>query len=87
MKTKLTLRIDVELIDRAKAVARKRETSVSKLVADYLRLLDTSDDSDVPASAARDTPLPGILSELHGCMRDGPLSESDYKAYLSEKHS
>ena len=87
MKTKLTLRIDEELIDRAKAVARKRETSVSQLVSDYLRLLDASDSADVPSPEAQDRPLPAILLELHGCMRDGGFGEGDYRDYLSEKHS
>lgn len=35
MVTKLTLRIDETLIEQAKGEARRRGTSVSRLVADY----------------------------------------------------
>ena len=40
MQTKLTLRMDDELIARAKAHAKKRGKSVSQLVADYFYVLE-----------------------------------------------
>ena len=39
MKSKLTLRLDDELKERAKRLAEERGTSVSRLVEDYFRLL------------------------------------------------
>jgi len=39
MKSKLTLRLDDEVKERAKRLARQRGTSVSKLVEDYFRLI------------------------------------------------
>ena len=87
MKTKLTLRIEDELIDRAKAVARERNTSVSKLVAAYLRLLDAPETAGVRGGAAADPALPAILVDLHGCMRGSSVDEGDYQDYLSEKHA
>jgi hypothetical protein len=39
MQTKLTLRIDEELIERAKSYAHRSGKSVSRLVSDYLVLL------------------------------------------------
>jgi Family of unknown function (DUF6364) len=39
MQTKLTLRIDEELIERARSHARQSGKSVSQLVSDYLELL------------------------------------------------
>ncbi|MCS3856624.1 hypothetical protein GGP78_003328 [Salinibacter ruber] len=47
MKSKLTLRLDEGLKERAKRLAEERGTSVSKIVEDYFRLLlrDSSDGS------------------------------------------
>jgi len=39
MKSKLTLRLDDDLKERAKQLANERGTSVSRLVEDYFRLL------------------------------------------------
>jgi len=39
MKSKLTLRLDDRLKERAKQLAAERGTSVSKIVEDYFRLL------------------------------------------------
>lgn len=39
MKSKLTLRLDEGVKERAKRLAEKRGTSVSKIVEDYFRLL------------------------------------------------
>jgi len=39
MKSKLTLRLDEDLKERAKQMAAERGTSVSQLVEDYFRLL------------------------------------------------
>ena len=41
MVTKLTLSIDKELVKTAKKFAQINHTSVSKIVSDYLRTLDT----------------------------------------------
>jgi len=40
MQTKLTLRLDDELIERAKQYAQRTGRSVSQIVADYFALLD-----------------------------------------------
>lgn len=39
MKSKLTLRLDEDLKERAKRLAKERDMSVSRLVEDYFRLL------------------------------------------------
>jgi hypothetical protein len=39
MKSKLTLRLDEGLKERAKRLAEERRTSVSKIIEDYFRLL------------------------------------------------
>jgi hypothetical protein len=46
MQQKLTLRLDDELIRFGKEWARQRGTSVSRLVADYLALLDSLERDD-----------------------------------------
>lgn len=42
MSNKLTLRLDKELIDRAKKHAKQQGTSVSKLVANYFEAIDST---------------------------------------------
>ena len=46
MKSKLTLRLDEDLKERAKQLADKRGTSVSKIVEHYFKLLLREDSSD-----------------------------------------
>lgn len=50
MKSKLTLRLDDQLKERAKRLAEKRGTSVSQIVEDYLRLLlrDSEENASEP---------------------------------------
>ena len=72
MKTKLTLRLDDEMIGRAKAYAARRGTSVSALVEDYFRLLVPLD----PAGAA-----PGGASPADdGAGGDAPSGEASGEA-------
>ena len=49
MGEKLTLRLDRSLIDRAKAYARARGKSVSRLVADYFTLLEPATTPEEPS--------------------------------------
>lgn len=77
MNTKLTLRLDHELIEEAKAEATRRGKSVSQMVADYFRSLSSTDDS---------IQYPPITQSLHGIIKEGDLSEGNYKAHLKEKH-
>jgi hypothetical protein len=51
MKSKLTLRLDEGLKERAKRLAEERGTSVSKTVEDYFRLL-LRDSSDGPVGGS-----------------------------------
>ena len=57
MKSKLTLRLDEDLKERAKRFAERRGTSVSKIVEHYFRILlreDSSDASFERASSSED---------------------------------
>lgn len=61
MNTKLTLRIDEELIARAKQHSARTGKSVSTLVADFFALLETGDAGDTP-NTPRVRSLLGALS-------------------------
>lgn len=74
METKLTLRLDEELIGRAKKEARSRGSSLSKMVAGYFRGITTSrKTSDLPPVTAR------LLGSLRGA------DAADYHRHLEEK--
>ena len=78
MQTKLTLRIDEELIERAKSHARQSGKSVSQLVSDYLQLL--------PQPQTRSRPLTPLVGSLRGVLAGSGLDEEDYRRHLEEKY-
>lgn len=90
MNTKLTLRIDENLIDQAKAYAAKEGRSVSDLVGAYFaRLAATNRAEDAKADAVSDTMFKlgtPRRSSFYGLMAGSKLDESDYRAYLEQKH-
>lgn len=79
MQTKLTLRMDSELIERAKEYAREREISVSQLVADYFSILQ----SEGGVEAARVTP---IVDALRGALREVEVQDGDHRRWARERH-
>ena len=79
MHTKLTLRIEEELIERAKSYARQSGKSVSQLVSDYLELLPQ------PEARPKRTMTP-IVKSLRGALAGSGLDEQDYRRHLEEKH-
>jgi len=79
MYTKLTLRIDSELIEHAKLYSQKTEKSVSQIVADYFAMLDEW-------SASKMEELPPITQSLQGVLRESKLSKKDYQKYLEDKY-
>ncbi len=79
MQTKLTLRLEDELIEQAKSYAAQAGKSVSQVVADYFRILTTEKTRPTTTS----TP---ITMSLRGLLRDSKFDEKDYKKYLEEKH-
>jgi hypothetical protein len=90
MNTKLTLRMDENLIAQAKAYAAMEGRSLSDLVGNYFaRLAEAKNSSDAKAYLLT-TELPGALlprrSSFYGLMADSKLDESDYYAHLEQKH-
>ena len=80
MQTKLTLRLDSELIERAKVYARATGRSVSQLVSDYFSVLASN--GDVPQSVR----VFDIVAALHGSLAASDQGESDYDAYRDAKY-
>jgi len=80
METKLTLRLEKELIERAKVYSRKSGKSISRLVADYFILLDTGEQTQASSG------LPPLVSSLKGSLRSAAVSEEDYHRYLEDKY-
>lgn len=78
MQTKLTLRLDARLIQRAKRYAKRSGKSVSTVVADYFSALGTP--LDDPAQ------LPPKVRSLLGALGNTPVDESDYLLHLETKY-
>ena len=79
MQTKLTLRLEDQLIEQAKTYAARAGKSVSQLVAEYFHLLTSR------KIKAR-SPATPITQSLRGLLRESKLDEKDYKKYLEGKH-
>jgi len=79
MKTRLIIHIDRDLIEQAKAYAKRRGRSVSAVVAEYFESLTKE--------SPRTPPLPTRqLDSLVGILKDAKIEESDYKKYLEKKY-
>ena len=77
MNTRLTLRLDAELVRAAKADARRRGKSVSRIPGEF---------SGTLASAHRQQPeLPPITASLVGILKDRDVQVSAYPKHLREK--
>jgi hypothetical protein len=83
MQSKLTLRLEEQLIHRAKDYARHSGRSVSQLVADYFALLESPSATE---STSEEDRLPPLTLSLYGVLADTGVDEADYGRYLEEKH-
>lgn len=79
MQTKLTLRLDDELINQAKAYAKKSGKSVSQIVAGYFSLLGVEPQKE----RSEFTPL---VRSLKGSLKGAKVGRQDYYNYLEEKY-
>lgn len=80
MDTKLTLKLNQKVIERAKKFASKRSTSLSKLIENYLQNLTAPDDAE-----AEITPLVKSLSGIIELPNDYN-HKKDYSDYLTDKY-
>lgn len=79
MQTKLTLRLDEELIRRAKSHAKKSGKSVSQLVAEYFALLEEQPQE-------QDFQFTPVVRSLKGALRGPDVGVADYHRYLEDKY-
>lgn len=79
MQTKLTLRLEDQLIEQAKSYAAQAGKSVSQIVAEYFKLLTSP-------KVKTNSPSTPITQSLRGLLRESKLDEKDYKKYLEKKH-
>ena len=81
MDTKLTVKLDGNVISRAKNYARKRKTSLSKLIENYLDVVSKpeSEENEI-------TPL---VKSLSGVIKlpDNYDYKTDYAEFLAQKYS
>jgi hypothetical protein len=78
MITKLTLRMDEELIASAKAYSEKTGKSISRIVSDLFEMIKNE-------KFKEDYPLSPIVRSLKGVMKNNQIDEQDYKDYLEKK--
>jgi hypothetical protein len=74
--TKLTIRIPRKVLERAKQYAREHQTSLTRLVSEYLQQLPVENDPLVDAP---------IVQRLSGLVSPD-VSIEDYQQYLEEKY-
>ncbi len=74
--TKLTIRIPRKVLERAKMYAREHQTSLTRLVSEYLQQLPVENDPLVNAP---------IVQRLSGLV-SADVSIEDYQRYLEEKY-
>lgn len=78
MNTKLTLRMDDALIERAKLYSERSGKSLSRLVGEFFLAIDA------PAAPADITPR---VRSLVGALAGSSLDEDEYQRHLEEKHA
>ncbi len=77
MDAKLTLRLKKKTIERGKSFARKRRTSLSKMIENYLDRLAGSEDEEI-------TPL---VKSLSGVLKGESVDfKKNYAEYLERKY-
>lgn len=78
MNTKLTLRMDENIVRKAKIEAKRRGKSVSRMVAEFIETIGLEQTSEKD--------LPPTTASLVGILKGKEISEEDYKAHLREKY-
>jgi len=80
MDTKLTLKLEQSVIEKAKDYAKRQKTSLSRLIENYL--LNITDEEDVQEKI---TPLVRSLSGIIDLPNDYD-HKKDYADYLAKKY-
>ena len=77
MQTKLTLRLESELIEQAKAHAKQQGKSLSQVVADYFLIF---------TEKPKISKIAPVTQSLIGIIKNNALEEADYKKHLEDKY-
>ncbi len=82
METKLTLRLNDRVIERAKKYAKKQRISLSKMIESYLDSLTKE------KSAAHEIEITPLIESLSGVidLPDDFDYKKEYRDYLTEKY-
>ncbi len=82
MDIKLTLKLDSEVIERAKVYAERQGVSLSRMVETYFDGLTREDRSE-------EWHPTGVVAELAGALAGAEIDETkaDYAEYLAKKYS
>ena len=80
METKLTLKLDKAVIGRAKSYAKRRKTSLSNLVENYLEHITSPESGDEEISP--------LVKKLSGIIHLSPGYDykKKYRAHLKKKY-
>ena len=79
MDTKLTLKLDKSIIDKAKEYAKVKNISLSKMIENYLQALTNERGKKAEISPLVES-LIGVISPVEGD------DKKEYTNYLSEKY-
>ncbi len=86
MQTKLTLRLEKSLIERAKKFAHEHDTSLSRIVSNHFSQIIVQEDEASTDDEEWRKSLPPITRSLLGIAAGTDLDEQDYWNYLEEKY-
>ncbi|WP_457570099.1 DUF6364 family protein [Desulfurobacterium sp.] len=75
MKTKLTLRLDKNVIEKVKKYSARKGESVSQVVEKFFRVLSEEKEEVTPT-----------VKKLKGLLKGSSVDENDYKKFIEEKY-
>ncbi len=81
MDTKLTIKLNEDVISRAKSYAKKHKTSLSKMIENYLDVVSNPDNEE-----SEITPLVKSLSGVINLPENYDYKK-DYAEFLTQKYS
>jgi len=79
MDTKLTLKLNKSIIERAKKYANEKNTSLSKMIENYLQALTNNKDAEIEISPLVES-LTGVIKASSEDLKN------DYAEFLTNKY-
>lgn len=84
MDTKLTLKLDKFVIDKAKDYAASKKRSLSRIIEDYLRSLINQEEAESKDEIQISAFVKSLSTGVH--IPSDPDYKKDYYNHLSDKH-